>query len=128
MNTGKHVLVIEDHEPMRRILGHFLSKRHQVVSLKDGLEGMTYLSQGNTPDIILLDMSMPRISGLEFLATLRSSGFYRDIPVIVVTSENDQKHIEQCKKLGVKAYIEKPFDPIKLDQLINETFKENISL
>lgn len=121
----KSVLIIEDHDSIRMLLGAMLSKYYNVKTLKDGLEGMAWLVKGNLPDLILLDMSMPRLSGDEFLKNIRQSGFFRDIPVIVVSGNDGYDDIEECKKWGVHDYLTKPFNPIELKKKINNVLTAN---
>ena len=73
----KQILIIEDHDSIRILLGKLLSKKYKVTTRRDGLEGMAWLSEGNFPDLILLDIHMPQIAGHEFLMGLRTSGFFR---------------------------------------------------
>ncbi|MEO1262539.1 MAG: response regulator [Bacteroidota bacterium] len=122
---NKSVLIIEDHDSIRMLLGSMLSKYYQVKALKDGLEGMAWLVKGNLPDLILLDMSMPRLSGDEFLKNIRQSGFFRDIPVIVVSGNDGDEDIKKCLKWGVHDYMTKPFNPIELKKKINKVLTAN---
>ncbi len=114
----KSILVIEDHASIRLLLSKFLEKTYDVVTKRDGMDGLAWLSQGNLPDLIILDMSMPRLSGVEFLTNIRSSGFFKDLPVIVVSAEEGKGLVEQCHQLGIKGFINKPFNPIDLNDKI----------
>ncbi len=114
----KTVLVIEDHDSIRLLLGSMLGKYYKVATMKDGLEGMAWLVRGNLPDLILLDMSMPRLSGEEFLKNIRQSGFFSSIPVIVVSGNDGDEDIRECMKWGVSEYLTKPFNPIELKKKI----------
>lgn len=120
----KTILVIEDHESLRKLIGHFLSKQYNVITQPDAIQGLAWMQAGNIPDLIILDMSMPRLSGIEFLSHIRSSGFFSHVPVVVVSGEENKSLIEQCKKLNVLDYINKPFDPIKLNETIATTLNE----
>ena len=117
-STRKRILIIEDHESIRLLLGTMLSKSYEVVTTKDGLEGMAWLVKGNLPDLILLDMSMPRLSGNDFLRNIRQSGFFRDIPVIVVSGNDGEEDVRNCLRWGVDDYMTKPFNPISLKKRI----------
>jgi CheY-like chemotaxis protein len=99
-----------------------LSKSYEVVTKKDGFEGMAWLTKGNLPDLILLDMSMPRLSGSDFLRNIRQSGFYRDIPVIVVSGNDGEEDMRNCLMWGVDGYMVKPFNPISLKKKIEVVF------
>lgn len=124
-NHRKRILIVEDHDSIRLLLGTLLSKRYEVVTKKDGLEGMAWLVRGNLPDLILLDMSMPRLSGGDFLKNIRQSGFFCDIPVIVVSGNDGEDDVKNCLRWGVKDYLTKPFNPISLKKRIETVLSES---
>ena len=119
MEEKKQILIIEDHDCIRLLLGKLLSKNYEVTTRKDGLDGMAWLSLGNIPDLIILDMEMPRISGFEFLTNIRSSGLFRELPVLIVSGEENPNHINQFKKLGIDGFIAKPFNPDQIKETIS---------
>ena len=121
----KSILIIEDHDSIRLLLGSMLSKYYNVTTLKDGMEGMAWLVKGNVPDLILLDMSMPRLSGNDFLKNIRQSGFFREIPVIIISANDGDNDIKNCLKWGVSGYMTKPFNPIELKNKINKILTAN---
>ena len=118
-STLKRILVIEDQACVRTLLGSWLKKHNYNVTTKsDGFEGMVWLDAGNIPDLILLDMHMPRLGGNDFLRNLRSSGFFHNIPVIVVSGTEDAEEIKQCIDLGARDFLKKPFNPTGLNEKI----------
>ena len=123
-HVRKNILVIEDHDSIRMLFQRFFSKSFEVTVKKDGFEGLAWLSLGNIPDLILLDMSMPRLNGIDFLNNIRNSGFFRDIPVIIVSGEEDTRIIDQCFQLGICDYVTKPFNLINLNEKINQVFAQ----
>ena len=125
--TKKKILVIEDHDSIRLLLDRFLSKSFDVTCKSDGFEGLAWLSYGNLPDLIILDMTMPRLSGLDFLNNIRTSGLFREIPVVVVSAEEDSKVINKCKDLGIEGFIPKPFNPINLNNTINSVLTPTLN-
>jgi two-component system chemotaxis response regulator CheY len=129
MNSShKQILVIEDHECVRVLLGSWLKKQnYQVTTKADGFEGMMWLDEGNIPDLILLDMNMPRVNGNDFLRNIRNSGFFRNIPVIVVSGTETQSEIEQCIDLGARGFLKKPFNPSNLNDKIGSILFPPIS-
>lgn len=112
---NRKVLLVENHDSLRCLIGAFLSRRFEVVGAKSGLEAMTRLSQGLLPDVIVTDARTPEIGGAQFLSNLRCSGLFANIPVVVIGSaadfDDEERHFEQ---LGVHAYFRKPFDPVAL--------------
>lgn len=115
----KKILVIEDHDSIRLLLERFLSKKFDVTCKADGFDALAWLSYGNVPDLIILDMSMPRLNGLDFLNNIRTSGLFREIPVLIVSGEDDSKVINKCRDLGIEGFVPKPFNPINLNERID---------
>ena len=86
MKDSKLILLIEDNKSFRLLMNHFLSRRYRVVTKTNGIDAMSWLKEGNDPDLILLDLAMPQMTGNDFLSGLKSSGFYKDIPCLLYTS------------------------------------------
>ena len=119
MNPKKsHVLIIDDHDAVRLLLGLTFKKQYDVVTKKDGIEGMAWLVAGNVPDLIMLDMQMPRLNGLDFLKQVKSSGLFRHIPVILVSANENEEEIATSFDLGIVDFISKPFNPITLKEKV----------
>jgi CheY-like chemotaxis protein len=117
------ILVIDDHDAIRLLLGLTLKSRYDVVTKRDGIEGMSWLTNGNIPDLIMLDMQMPRLNGLEFLKQLRSSGLFRNIPVLLVSANDNQAEILESFDLGIIDFISKPFNPLRLKEKVNNAIE-----
>lgn len=116
---NKKVLIIEDHDSLRYIIGAFLSKNFEVFGTRNGLEAMGWLSKGVMPDVIVSDARMPELDGASFLSNLRCSGLFSKIPVVIISGSDSNEDEQQFQKLGISAYIRKPFNPIHLqDRLI----------
>ena len=119
---SRRLLLVEDHDGLRRIIGNFLSEKFDVLGAKNGLEAMTWLSKGVMPDVIVTDSAMPEIDGAALLSNLRCSGLWADIPVVVLgsgsTEDADEEH--RFRMLGAYEYFPKPFSPTQLqDRLID---------
>jgi DNA-binding response OmpR family regulator len=109
-----NILIIEDHDAVRLLLGLTFKKEYHVVTKRDGIEGLAWLAAGNMPDLIMLDMQMPRLNGLEFLRQLRSTGFFAQIPVLLVSGNDDATENAQVFDLGIVDFVPKPFNPVSL--------------
>src|SRR5262249_38654170 len=82
----------------------------QVTAAKDGLDALEVLHQADAPpDLILLDIEMPRMDGYELLSTLKGQPAYRHIPVVMVTSRAGDKHRHKALELGASGYLVKPY-------------------
>ena len=100
-SSRKMILIVEDQKSVRVLLQQFLRKSFDVTCKADGFDALAWLSQGNLPDLIILDMSMPKLNGLDFLNNIRTSGIFRDIPVLIVSGEEDNAVIRKCEDLGI---------------------------
>ncbi|MBL7856269.1 MAG: response regulator [Cyclobacteriaceae bacterium] len=119
----KKVLVIEDDTPLCWLLEKILGKQYQVNIMNNGLEAWCWLTEGNYPDLIISDIKMPSLDGLELLENLSSSGLFRDIPVIMLSAFEDSTKRKKCLELGAYAYLVKPFEP----QLLLETVEKSLT-
>ncbi|WAC01338.1 response regulator [Lacinutrix neustonica] len=82
---------------------------HKIIEANNGEEALQILEQkDNLPDIILLDLNMPKINGIEFLNILKKDAVLKYIPTIILTTSNNQKDLLECYKTGVAGYIIKP--------------------
>ena len=108
----KTILVVDDSRIMRNIVKNtfdLLKIPVHYVEAEDGKRAIQILSE-NKVDLILLDWNMPNLSGIDFLKQIKSMDNYRDIPVIMVTSEAAKLNVIEAVKAGVTAYITKPID------------------
>jgi CheY-like chemotaxis protein len=112
MNKMLKILLIEDDaiEVMKFIkVVETLGEDHQIVEAKNGEEAIDILNSGKQlPDIIVLDLNMPKVNGIEFLASLKKDDLLKYIPTIVLTTSNNPKDILECYKIGIAGYILKP--------------------
>ncbi|MEM9586843.1 MAG: hybrid sensor histidine kinase/response regulator [Planctomycetota bacterium] len=107
----RNVLIVDDSVSVRRITASVMrTGGWAVMTAKDGVDALeTLAGEEAQPNVILLDMEMPRMDGLELLANLRSSQAYRDTPVIMVTSRAGEKHRNRAMAAGATDYVVKPF-------------------
>lgn len=110
----KKILIIDDELSIRMLLENYLSKTYDVVAKKDGLEGMNWLNEGNMADLIVADIQMPNLDGFDFLKNIRSSGFYKNIPIIMLSGIESSQEKIKFLKLGANDYMVKPFNPEEL--------------
>ncbi len=125
MSEKKQILVVEDHSAVRILLSNYLGKTFNVRTTSDGYEALAWINEGNVPDLIILDIIMPGLNGIEFLTNIRNSGFFRYVPVVVVSAEEDKELIEKCIELGINGYLQKPFNPSELQSKILTILKKN---
>ena len=107
--VGKKVLVVDDSSSIRAQAQFILSKEsYSIETAEDGIEGLEKLEQVGDIQLIILDMNMPRMGGLEFLKRKTATKF-APLPVIVITTEDDATMIEEAFQNGAKVWIVKPF-------------------
>ncbi|NNC66170.1 MAG: response regulator, partial [Gammaproteobacteria bacterium] len=108
-------LVVDDSITMRRVSQRLL-ERHgiRVLTARDGMDAVTVLHD-HTPDVILLDIEMPRMDGYQFATHVRNDPGAKDIPIIMITSRSGEKHRARAIEIGVNDYLSKPYQE---DQLI----------
>ena len=109
--AGLQVMIVDDSVSVRRVVSTMIkSQGWTPIQAKDGLDGLEQLQKSSTaPDAILLDVEMPRMSGYELLAALRSQEKFRLVPIIMVTSRAGDKHRRKAMELGANEYTVKPF-------------------
>jgi chemosensory pili system protein ChpA (sensor histidine kinase/response regulator) len=114
------VLVVDDSVSVRRVVANTLRKQGWNISAaKDGLEALEMLhAMSAPPDIILLDVEMPRMDGYDFSVALRSEPKYRHLPVVMLTSRGGDKHRQKAFDVGVNGFLVKPYSEETLIQTI----------
>lgn len=120
MSTKKTILIADDSPTMRAMLVSTIELLgdYRIVEASSGFEALRLLPRENV-DLILTDINMPDINGLEFISYLRNNTNYQTTPVFIISSEGSQKDIEKGKLLGANEYLIKPFDPSRLQSLIS---------
>ena len=82
---------------------------HTIIEANNGEDALEILEQkDNLPDIILLDLNMPKINGIEFLSILKKDDVLKYIPTVILTTSNNQKDLLECYKIGIAGYVLKP--------------------
>ncbi len=123
MPRMKQVLIIDDEPIMRKLLEQILKEKYEVISLENGREGLEWMYSGNIPDLVVADLNMPEINGFEYIKKVRESGFFSDVPLIVLSGEESSAERIKCLKLGANDYLIKPFNPeelgLRIDNLIS---------
>jgi len=111
---GRTVMVVDDSITVRKVTGRVL-ERHgmHVVTAKDGVDAVAQLQESH-PDLMLLDIEMPRMDGYELARHMRNTEDLRAIPIIMITSRSGEKHRNLAMELGVKRYLGKPYQEAEL--------------
>ncbi len=122
--VGTKVMVVDDSITVRKVTGRLL-ERHgmEVVTANDGVDAVAKLQEYH-PDVMLLDIEMPRMDGFELARHMKNSEDLRDIPIIIITSRTGEKHRNVAMELGVKRYLGKPYQETELLENIHDVLAE----
>jgi len=111
----KKILLVDDKGEFRKLVEVFLSEKYDVSTAENGMQALSILHKGFTPDLIVSDLMMPEVDGKEFVTQLKASGLFRSIPVIILSSiDKSQERIDLIKR-GAEDYLIKPFNPEELE-------------
>jgi CheY-like chemotaxis protein len=107
-----NILLIEDDMIEVMKLNRTISKLelpHKIIEANNGEEALQFLQKKDElPDIILLDLNMPKLNGIEFLSILKNDDVLKYIPTIILTTSNNQQDLLECYKIGIAGYVLKP--------------------
>ena len=114
------VMVVDDSITIRKVTERMLSRHGiKVVTAKDGVDAVAQL-QEHIPDLMLLDIEMPRMDGYEVATHVRNDERLKNLPIIMITSRSGSKHKEKAMQIGVNKYLGKPYQEDDLMANINE--------
>lgn len=115
----KEILIVEGSKALRFLLHTIFKKHYKVVSVPDGLSAMYYLRQGNKPDLIVLDPELADMPEWELVKHLSLSPLYNQIPLVAISSLDENQLRVLAMKHGVAEYFPKPFNPLKLVESVD---------
>ena len=121
----KQILIVDDELSILKLLNFVLSPTYDLVIKNSGVDAISWLEEGNNPDLIISDLSMPYFDGNLFIRNLKISGFYRETPVILVSGEDNLADLVKDMPFEVNYFISKPFNPSDLKAAISNIFKEH---
>ena len=112
MSKALNILLIEDDEievmKFNRVLSS-LKMNHKIIEANNGEEAIEVLKVKEVvPDLIILDLNMPKINGIEFLGILKADEYLKYIPAVILTTSNNHKDVLECYRIGIAGYVIKP--------------------
>lgn len=122
LNPTSRVLVVDDMMTMRKIITRMLSDLgfRDCVEAADGLRAWEALTKANPPiELIVSDINMPGLTGIEFLKKIRAEAKYRNLPVIFLTAESDLQTVKSAIESNVTSYLLKPVSPVELKKKLD---------
>jgi two-component system chemotaxis response regulator CheY len=113
---SKKILIVDDSRTIRQQVSFTLGKGgYAVVEAEDGVDGINKLKANADVSMIISDVNMPNMNGIEMVEKIKTEAVYKDLPIVILTTEGAGELIERAKKAGAKGWLVKPFKP---DQLI----------
>ncbi|KKQ45466.1 MAG: Response regulator [Candidatus Moranbacteria bacterium GW2011_GWC2_37_8] len=121
MENNRKILIVEDDIFIRDIYKvRFEQEGFEVTVAENGIVGLEKMQQGANPEIILLDIIMPGMNGIEVLKKIKANDEWKDIPVIMLTNISEKEKVTESMELGIKEYLIKShFTPSEVVQKVN---------
>ena len=115
---GKLVLVVDDSTAVRQSVSYILEGAdYEVVQATDGTDALKQL-ESITPDLVVTDVNMPNMDGIELTAKIRATDKHKFVPIVVLTTESQKSKMDEGKQAGATGWIVKPFNAEKLLQVV----------
>lgn len=123
---AKKVLVVEDSETTRSLIISTVEEIEglKVIGVKNGFEALKALPR-HAVDLIITDINMPDINGLEIVNFVKTHPDYRSIPLVIVSTEQSEEDIQKGLALGASAYVPKPFQPSQLKEKVEKLLQKD---
>lgn len=120
----KTILVVDDSATIRKLLAYILKKKNYIIAeAEDGMDAMEKLGHVQV-DLVIVDLNMPNMDGIEFVKNLRDNYYYMDTPIIMLTTTKDDKLKKDAFDAGVNMFLNKPVQPnfllYKVESLIQD--------
>jgi two-component system chemotaxis response regulator CheY len=113
----RKILVVDDSKLIHKMF-EVLLRQFSLIHAHDGLEALQCLGTHSEIDLVLLDINMPKMSGLEFLNQIKSDNMFKEIPVVIISTEGKEEYTIRGLEAGAAAYIKKPFGNQELLEVI----------
>ncbi|MFN3652927.1 MAG: response regulator [Armatimonadota bacterium] len=121
---SRHVLTVDDDPLIRRLVQLNLTRAgYRVTTASDGVEALEQL-KNEVPDLVVLDITMPRMDGIELLRRLKADARTEKVPVVMLTAKAQDQDVFEAERSGASCYLNKPFHPTELLDTIQRTLSE----
>lgn len=109
---SKHILLVDDSKTVRNLVAFIMKKEgFKVTTAEDGLDGLEKLYSADHVDLIISDINMPRMDGFTFIKTVREQETFRNVPIVVLSTEGKEQDIQLGMTMGANLYMVKPAQP-----------------
>ncbi len=118
--TKPLIMVVDDSITVRKVTSRLLERNnYEIITAKDGVDAVTVLGE-RVPDLMLLDIEMPRMDGFELATIVRHDDRLKKLPIIMITSRTGDKHKTRATEIGVDEFMGKPFNEVDLLNMIED--------
>lgn len=114
LSVKKKVLIVDDKQTIAKIIQVYISDTFDCVYFDDPIKAIAWLQEGNMPDLIVSDINMPNMTGVEFLDYAKKNDLYKAIPFVILSGEDSTSQKIALLEKGAEDYISKPFNPMEL--------------
>ena len=122
------VMVVDDSVTMRKVTGRVLERHNfEVVTARDGIDAIERMDE-RVPDLMLLDIEMPRMDGYELATHMKAEARLRGVPIVMITSRTGEKHRQRAFEIGVERYLGKPYQEHELVHNVYELLGAEVFL
>ena len=125
MTQNPRIIIVDDEAPAREMVGDYLKMHGFNVTLCDGGKSLRGAIESSVPDLVVLDLNMPDMHGMEVIGFVRSHQAYRNIPIVVLTTKGEETSRTEALAAGANRYLTKPFDPRQLADVVGSLLQTN---
>ncbi|WP_256006511.1 MULTISPECIES: response regulator [Pedobacter] len=118
----RQILIVDDEVSILKLLNFVLSSQYDLIIKTSGVEAISWLEEGNSPELVISDLEMPYFDGSSFIYNLKISGYYRDTPVIILSGASNLPERVSQMPFTLDDFIQKPFNPAQLKEAISNVF------
>lgn len=116
----KLILLVDDEIAVLKLLEFILKKEYDLMIHHNGLAAISWMDAGHMPDLIISDLEMPYVDGLDFVRSLKTSGYYREIPIILLSAAYSSDDLAEKLPYDFDLLVSKPFNPAGLKKNIKD--------
>lgn len=116
----KKILIIDDDIIYRKIIQKLLCHQYNLMLTENSLEAINFIEKGNIPDLVIADLNLPGLAGVEFISVIKQKLNDRKVPIIVISGMDDENLRNELYQKGISEFLTKPIDRIKLKEIIDD--------
>ena len=120
------ILIVEDDPFMQKIIKSVLTANYEIKICHNGLEAIAFLQDGNIPALIISDLNTPLLNGYGLIDQVKSSEFFKKIPILILSGEEGSEVRTRCLDAGADDFLAKPFNPTELEARVRVIFRRII--